>query len=110
MLNITNTSLKYDKKKKARRRETFCVQVNTDGASTISAVDTNSDLCMIQSHVGDFNAIENYDKDDVRTHEFIENYRNLIKFCINSLGKSPDKCFTQRINLFKVFIRFLSIF
>ena len=101
-MSIANTSLKYDKKKKSRRRETFCIQLNTDGASMISAVDANSDLCMVDCHVGDFNAIDNYDKEDIKTHDFIENYRNLIKFCINSLGKSPEKCFTQRINLFKV--------
>ena len=99
---FTSITVKNEKNKKKRPRETFCIQINTDGAAKISAVDSNCDLQMIDFHVGDFNAIDEYDKEDVKTHEFIENYRNLIKFCINSLGKTPSNCFTQRINLFKV--------
>jgi hypothetical protein len=97
-----STTVKDEIKTNEKRRETFCIQLNVDGAAKISAVDENCESRMVDYHVGDFSAIDNYNKEDPKIYEFIENYRNLIKFCINSLGKSPSSCFTQRINLFKV--------
>lgn len=73
----------------------------------MSSINKNDEACVINNHIGDFASLVScqYNTNsnlNARMHEFIEDYINLIKFCINSIGKPVANCFTQNINLFRV--------